>query len=421
MKDPVMAEKLHVHGGDWGKVGVHDAYKLEIDKAIITSEIEKIQSLTPKHGGDILKVHEMPTTHEPFTHENQKVVVEKESVPVKSIFPDKQKVTYQKTDTAQNMTLETQPETLSQELIQAKKFMQSHEVVDYQGLETRRSIEFLFKEKDIFDKITTGHRPLILSNWGPISHARMQDIFDGKGSISYTMKDGTTLTMGPQVEQLTRNIAEQLERNVQLNVKVSNTDTLFEEAQKNNSTLGEFVTSVHEELEHRNMEAGKNAVPVETTAQVGVSSPETTSQSHEIEKVSLDKYQRPVLVQQGEVYTAKLAPFEVSTEVKDIVTQKYLTYHKNWNVGDPEILYKNPNFTDFRKAVDIYTTDIAIDLSNRGEISIPKITIDWSEFKNMTPAEMLYQLEQHHKILSDENTSLLQKGKVISSETFLEK
>jgi hypothetical protein len=299
------------------------------------------------------------------------------------------------------------PKTLSQDLVEAGKVLQENKV-DFTGTSSRGSLDNLIKNYNVFDTLVKAQRPVILSNWGPISYARMQDIFDGRGSISYTIGDEQPIVMGPQVERLTRSIVGQIERNLEKNIP--NVAEVIAKAKEENWTLGELVKQLSQTLENQE----KTSVPAIPTSEASTPLPQETS------RIPITEYKRPalnVVTAEGKnMLVAKMVPIEVTEDIKKVVKLKYLDAHKEWLTGNAEALFKNNEATEFRYAVNLYSADIAADLSG-GKIPIPSITIDWSAYKGMTPGEMLAQLEQHHKILSNENTTI-PTGRVIEKTIF---
>ena len=69
-----------------------------------------------------------------------------------------------------------------------------------------------------------------------ISHAKLQDILDGGGSIKFSIGGNIPITMGKSVEDLCKSVVVQLEKHVDIET--------FESYKKENITLGEFVKNV---------------------------------------------------------------------------------------------------------------------------------------------------------------------------------
>jgi len=424
MKDPAMAEKLKIHGNDWSKVGINDTYAINLSKSFIEEQIEKVHRRAPVAPPDegrmgvvkepenkievqpevkskmtlqeyeenrrreqVQRMEEIDRSHRPVakkveklpeikTQPEAKVVqesVEKESVPVK-----------------------TEKElSLNKDLERAEKSMGAQKV-DYRGVFSRPAIEGFFRD-GIFNKMLHAQRPVVLSNWGPISHVRMQDIFDGNKSLSYTIGD-STVTMGAQAERFTRSIVTQLERG--LHKKIPDIEKIVEKAKINNIRLGDLVNELSEKIK---------------TQHTSITSEQSIkTQSGTVLETSSVVYERPtvdVLNEAEGTYMAKLKPVKINEMVNKIVYKKYLFAHPNWSMGGAEELYRRD--ADFKEIINLYQKEIALDLNYGKELDVSKITIDLSAYKNMTPADLLRQLEQHHRTLSKENTPL-PNGKVIS-------
>lgn len=454
MKNPAMAEQFKIHENNWTKVGINDTYEINLDRKLVESQIEKVHStgkvVVPEIGKqqpihieaneskkvfqveekakaksfdeyaqekkEKLRIKMLEENKKHHIYRNEKGVLETleekktarvEETPqrVIPIYTPEQEVPAPAPTPVEEVVA---PKTLNEDLAQAEKIMEENKV-DFAGMNSRGSLDRLLKNYNAFDTTLKVQRPMILSNWGPISYARMQDIFDGKGSISYTIGDERPITMGRQVETLTRNIVGQLEKNLQ--GKVPNIGEVIAEAKKENWTLGNLVRQLSSTLEEQEKAA---AAPVAPTPEI------VPDASHEIPRVPITEYQRPalqVVESNGEkIIVAKLVPIEVTDEMKKIVQIKYLGSHNDWTSGSAEDLYNNKDIAEFRYVVDVCKADIAADLSG-GQVPIPSINIDWSAYKGMTPAEVLAQLEQQHKILASENTTI-PAGKVVEKATF---
>jgi hypothetical protein len=468
MKNPAMAEQFKVRNNDWTKVVVNDTYDITLDRKVVESQIEKVHPtgkvMVPEsekqpqkvflEAKEVKKI--IPQESAVGTEPTEPIKIEAEKTKVMKSYEEyasekREKMRIKMFEEAQKHRVVTRPDVerivikapeegvkriipvpspeeqtpdvpapqpaeevgalkiAKEDLAQAGKILEESKA-DYKGENSRGSLDTLLKKYDAFDTKIKAQRPLILSSWGPISYARMQDIFDGKGSISYTIGDEKPIMMGRQVETLTRSIVEQLQNNLQ--EKVPNIEEVLVEAKNENWTLGELVKKLSATLEEQEKATTAPEVP---TPEIVPDAPQEMPRV-----VPITEYERPVLQpmeSNGEQFlVAKLAPIEVTDEVKKIVEHKYLEKHPAWTSGNAEELYTNKDLTDFRYVVDVCKADIAADVSG-DQIPIPSITIDWSAFKDMTPAEVLAQFEQQHRILADENTTI-SRGEVIQSKTF---
>jgi hypothetical protein len=132
------------------------------------------------------------------------------------------------------------PPTFAEEIKGAEKLI--HEQgADYYGEQTRATVETFFED----GKLETNMKPHVLSSWGPISHAKLQDILDGEGSIKYAIGDNPPITMGKSVEDLCKSVVVQLEKQIDFET--------FEKLRKENITLGDFVQKISEQTGSNNI------------------------------------------------------------------------------------------------------------------------------------------------------------------------
>ncbi len=407
-ENPEMARDLNLHDIENKLVFKGEKYSTDIDKTLLENEINSVINVGHPEVREIVPNNDIDDSLF-FDPDNPEVLPKgvDDSLYFDPDNPDiKEGVSGNSLDNQENMAVEHS--SLEEDLKKADDMFKENKV-DYLGLETRPSVESFFAEEGVFDKVMSGKKHVVLSNWGPISHARMQDVFDGEGSISYTIGDGAEIKMGLEVEQLTRSFVTQLEKG--LSGKISNIDSLVENAKSDNITVGEFVNKLHSELEK---EQATSSVPVHETSDVtDVDTPKTdglknSTQSVEkandnvvLEKQPLDNYVEPKLEASGTSgeYSASLKPVEISKEIEDIVKIKYLEKHPEWTEGTAKALYESAKHSDFRSAVETQLVDIGIDLRGDADIPANKINIDWSMFENMTPIEALKQLEQHEKMI----------------------
>lgn len=340
----------------------------------------------------------------------QEPIVPVEETATQEVVPEKEVAPVEAQEVAQESELELRGETvrtLEEDMERAKHTMREAGA-DYQGGKTRPAIEALFKHEGVFSEMIQGQRPVILSNWGPMSHARLSDIMDSGGSLTYTIGEGTPIVMGPDAEQLCRSIVAQLERG--LSEKIPTIDEMVQQGVGNNATLGEFVATLSERLEEQEQavasipSAEEPVVPVETVDHEASLMPE---------RMSIDEYERPTLERvtsaigaEGSetTYRAALPPLEVSDATHTYVQERYIEKHPEWEQGTAKAVYDAPEADAFRRAVNTQLADIAIGLRNNETIPLPNITIDWHAFEGMSPRDVLEQLEQHERLIEEQNT-----------------
>ncbi len=408
---------LNVHNLENGLVYNGDEYSVDIDKNLLQNEIESVHN---KH--EIVELSDTKKIEQPTndTSVGEEENADLDQTPTEEISKD---IPQEKTD----MTI-----GLEEDLKHADEVFKEQKI-DYLGLDTRPAIESFFKTEGVFDKIMNGKKHVVLSNWGPISHARLQDVFDGEGSITYTIGDNVPVEMGLETEQLTRSIVTQLEKG--LTDKITDIDKLIAEARKDNITVGELVKKIDSELSkdvdsvedvavagdaslHTDKSVSENNADIKKTQNSTISDDVKTEQKEDIKSANttefqlLKNYEKPKLevLENSDVYGAVLQPVEISDEIKELINVKYLAKHPEWAEGTAGTLYDSARHSDFRTAIETQLVDIGIDLRGDMSISADKIKIDWSQFKNMTPAEALCQLEQHEKMIENSNVDITTHG-----------
>ena len=467
-KDPEMMKGFNIRGGAWEKVGLGKTYDVNLDKDLLIKEIEKIH--TPKGASAVvsplqpekapLSIPNDPDTpklevngaEESMTHEEKplstipsehdalgiKVTGAVESTTHESVLSIEKDVSV--------VTKDEVPPSIENDLEQAKSTLGP----DYHGAATRPALEDLFKEGYFYNSSLRGQKNLILSYWGPMSHVDLKDIFDGNNKLTYTIGSNKSVTMGAGVEDLTRNVVTQLEKS--LKPKIPNVSEIIEQSCKNNLTLGDLINELHLKLEavepFRPKVASPSILPkmpplapeavpeivpdtpaevvpnITSTPEGGDSTPEAEStpktilvDSH-IEKIPLAEYKVPDVVTISDSVespraTVTLVPIEVSKEIETIVNTKYPKLI-GVSAQDPEF-YKSPVYQEFKDMVTAQSVDIAEALKsakNIHTVDLAKFSIDWSAYKDMKPAEVMMQLEQHEAMIRKLHPGVLQ-GKII--------
>jgi len=298
----------------------------------------------------------------------------------------------------------------------AQMQMEKHEVPDYQGFKTRPYIEELFKEGH-FDNTLEGRKNLILSNWGPISHVRMQDIYDNDKLLHFSFGDAAEpLTLSSGMEEMTKSMVNQFESNFAK--KVPNIEEMIAQAREDNITLGEFVArlsdAVKEKADHADVAVESKEVPhvADVAVEQQVVVPEEIPQSAaadaleqvraEIVYQKLKDYTVPKLpetVGKDGLYHTELQPVEVSEDVLKDIERNYGSEHPEWSEGTAAELYHSEAGKSFVAAIQEQMKDMAIDIPKASTVNMKDIRFDWAAMENMTPIEFLEQLEQHERML----------------------
>ena len=399
---------------------------------IAARELERIKALDEELFG-----REMAATHGP------KSAVAPEVQPMADDVPDEEIAVNERDDSApveptpdieklraQQEVVESAPPAsvestdklpLKDDLEQAQEQMEDIGV-DYQGARTLPHIKQLFEQEGLFDKRLMGQKHLVQSYWGPMSHSYINDIMDGKGSLKFQIGDGDPVTMGAEPERLARSLVVQLE-------KVEGTEELFRTAREQNINLGELVRRIDA---HQQALEDSNDMLVQAEKAVGVNPEEGLDVKPNVEQVASTKarledieserpYRKPRLKRVYEetafgrkkIYTATLDDVSrISDVVEDHVEGKYLQRYPHWRAGDASELYQQD--PAFRTAVRTQTTEIAQLLrshshtvrdvfNSRVRMPLSSIHINWQDsMGDMTPEEVLEQLEQHKQNIKRE-------------------
>jgi len=411
-KDPNMMRDFNIKGEDWHKVKVNGVYEATLDKDLLSTEIEKI------HGHKSVPVEVTPPVEKP---------------PVSLPLED---ATKPEVKDVPEPTKEAPPMTIKEDLAHAKEQIGP----DYHGAATRPALADLFKEGYFQGSVLQGQRSLIMSYWGPMSHVRMEDIFDKSKSLTYTIDNKPPVTMGAGVEALTYNLVDKLEHSLQ--PKIPNVADIIEQSVKNNDTLGELINKLHLRLEEVEPFRPKLATPPDNLptaepipepvtvpkntavpeSKPDTAVPESKTTLPEVERIPLAKYEAPKVGWNTDpVYgtraVAKLPPIEVTPEITKLVEIKYPTEEPEWRSLTAHQFFNSENNHTFRDMVHAQLTDIAVALKGASDTPLAKFSIDWSAYDGMKPKDVMLQLEQHEAMLKKLHPNA-PEGQVIETKKF---
>jgi hypothetical protein len=359
----------------------------------------------PEETEDINKVPPEPTPNieetsptETETQEKQPSSVAEESLEALRKTEDASEEEVAELDTQPETELEDEPATLKEDLAQAKEALRN-EGIDYQGQQSRPHIEQFFKD-GVFEHSPTlqGQYQDIRSNWGILSHARMEDIFDANKSLTFKT-DNVPITMGAEAETLCRSIVQQLDRGLQ--GTVPNFDELLSEAQKNNITLGEFVVQLaHEQQEIiQNIQESAIEVPAVRLAEV--------TEAPNVQELDTP-YTVDEVTKTHEIALPKLDKNDIQSSTHNLIKDAFKEMYDDWSSGDAKTLYDTD--TTFKQAFDIELVDIIEDVRGEGSDVPPikHVAVDWSALEGLTAIEALEQLhELENKFEEIRNTKVL--------------
>lgn len=329
-----------------------------------------------------------PSEHEPLAQEASGTPEEQpESVAEEEM----------RTEESPSETTSEAPLNFSEDATQAKAALEA-QGADYQGLKTRPYIDTLFKTDGVFDTMLQGRKPEILSNWGPMSYARLEDILDSDKTITYTI-NGPPITMGMEAEQLCCSIVTQLERG--LADTVPDVEEIIEQGKVNNISLGELIKELSERVTEAEAHIQEDVPSVPEGTEAGAPIP-----LHEYEVPELKEQTVSTLAGAQNNFSASLPYIDVEADVQSLVQGEYLEAHPDWSEGTARELYENESSTAFREAVDRELLDIALDLRGDNDTTpLPSITVDWSKLGQLTPQEVLEQLHQHENMIEQMNNT----------------
>jgi hypothetical protein len=248
--DPGIIKDFHKQNADWEEVFKSGTYTIYVDKHLIDHVIKGLRNKdTPAPKKTLDTTNTVPAfdeVHSEMGPPDDLPVYEAIHKPLESKSIAEESLDQLRVDEEIPVTIPTAPKpkesdieitetvappTFEDEIHSAEEKIHI-QGADYYGEETRDIVEGLFAEQIL----NSGIRPHVLSSWGPISHAKLQDILDGGGSIKFSIGSNTPITMGKSVEDLCKSVVVQLEKHVDVET--------FEAYKKENMTLGEFVKKV---------------------------------------------------------------------------------------------------------------------------------------------------------------------------------
>jgi len=405
-KDPGMMKDFNIKGENWHKVKVNGTYEATLDKDLLINKIEKIHVPKSVPVEVTLPIEKPPAS----------LPLEDATKPEVKQVPEP--------------TKEAPPMTIKEDLAHAKEVLKQGGP-DYHGAATRPALADLFKEGYFQGSVLQGQRSLIMSYWGPMSHVRMEDIFDKSKSLTYTIDNKPPVTMGAEVEALTYNLVDKLEHSLQ--PKIPNVADIIEQSVKNNDTLGELINKLHLRLEEVEPFRPKLASPPENlptdeslpepvTVPENTAVPESKSVLPEVERIPLAHYEAPKVEWNTDpVYgtraVAKLQLIEVTPDIEKLVDVKYPTTDLEWGSLTARQFFDNPHTHSFRDMVHAQLIDIAVALKGASDTPLATFDLDWSAYEGMQPRDMLIQLEQHEAMLKKLHPDA-SEGQVIETKKF---
>ena len=421
-KDPEMMKSFNIKGDDWHKVKVNSTYEVTLDKDLLINEIEKVHVPKSVPAEVTPPLEKPPVSNLPLEQDATKLEV-------KSAVETTKHVSASEVKDVPVHTKEVPPMSIKEDLAHAKEVIGP----DYLGASTRPALADLFKEGYFQGSVLQGQRSLIMSYWGPMSHVRMEDIFDKSRSLTYTIDNKPPVTMGAGVEALTYNLVDKLEHS--LRGKIPNVADIIEQSRTNNETLGELINKLHLQLEEvesfrpkfvappDNLPTAPKLAPESVPAPDIVGTPpsdvtqvpEGKATLPQIDAIPLDKYVAPEVVESGTRAVAKLPYIEVTPEISKLVDVKYHMKEPAWQDLTAGKFYKLND--GFRGLVDAQLTDIAVVLKGTSVTPLDAYSFDWSAYEGMKPRDVMLQLEQHEAMLKKLHQDMPQ-GEVIETKKF---
>lgn len=398
--DPEMMKDFNIKGGDWHNVGRGDTYDVTLSKDLIAKHIEAV------HPPEDAPVGAIASTEKPF---GNLPLEDETTVP-------------QVSETAKAHTsTETLPK-VEKDLLHAQDMLEQQGVPDYHGAKTLPALKSFFNEGVFNSSSLAGQRAFIQSYWGPMSHARLDDVLDRNNSISYTIGNNAPVTMGAEVEQMTRNMVLQLERS--LENKIPNVGNIVEQCRQSNFTLGQLVNELHLRLEQ--IEPGRPRIVDTEGLSLPQSAPEMGASAQEggtfegrfipLEKYEVPKVEWVTSPTEGTQAVVKLPPIEVSSDIQKLVNLKY-PIESGWGDASAHELLNLPNGHGFREMLHAQLVDIAVAMKDTSDTPLAQFKIDLTAFEGMSPAQMMMQLEQHEEMIKKMH-QVIPQGNVIETRRF---